>query len=162
MLQLIPTFMLCYIYAMLHLFGPKTLLQLKGFTYYRKNPSCKVEIPIQVLYLKCSKFLSFLIRQPLKTAFSNFISKSLKGLLPSIFNNWFKIESHSHDTKWSNLGYLKIPSYRTKTYGRHSMFVNSTYVWNNLQNCHENVIFHQFRANELKEILITFFLYRYN
>ena len=27
------------IYAVLHLFGHKTLIQLKGFTYYRKNPS---------------------------------------------------------------------------------------------------------------------------
>ena len=51
-----------------------------------------------------------------------FISKSLKGLLPSIFNNWFKFsfESHSHDTRWSN---LKILSYPTKTYTRYSMFI---------------------------------------
>ena len=54
-----------------------------------------------------------------KTALENciFISKSVKGLLPSIFNNWFKFsfESYSHDTRWSNLGDLKIPSYHTKT-----------------------------------------------
>ena len=47
-----------------------------------------------------------------KTALENciFISKSLKGLLPSIFNNWFKFsfESHSHDTKCSNLGYIMV------------------------------------------------------
>ena len=77
-----------------------------------------------------------------KTALENciFISKSLKGLLPSIFYNWFKFsfETHSHDTRWSNLGYLKIPSYHTKTYGRYSMFVNSIYVWNHLQSCHQN------------------------
>ena len=75
-----------------------------------------------------------------KTAIENcvFISKSLKGLLPFIFNNWFKFsfESHSHDTRWSNLGYLEKPSYRTKTYGRYSMFVNSIYGWNHLQRCH--------------------------
>ena len=63
-----------------------------------------------------------------KTALENciFISKSIKGLLPTIFNNWFKFsfETHSHDTRWSNLGYLEIPSYHTKTYGRYSMFVN--------------------------------------
>ena len=67
-----------------------------------------------------------------KTALENciFISKSLKVLLPSIFNNWFKFsfQSHSDDTRWSNLGYLKIPSYHTKTYGRYSMFVNSIHV----------------------------------
>ena len=101
-----------------------------------------------------------------KTALENciFISKPLKGLLPSIFNNWFKFcfESHSHDTRWSNLGYLKIPFYHTKTYGRYSVFVNSIYVWNHSQSCHQNVIFHQLRANKLKEILITFFLNRYN
>ena len=28
-----------YSYAMLHLFRPKTLIQLKDFTYYKKNPS---------------------------------------------------------------------------------------------------------------------------
>ena len=36
--------------AMLQLFGHKTLIQLKGFTYYRKTPSgkCsfKAEIPV--------------------------------------------------------------------------------------------------------------------
>ena len=83
-----------------------------------------------------------------KTALENciFISKTLKGLLPSIFNNWFKFsfESHSHDTRWSNFAYLKVPSYHTNgTHGRYSVFVNSIYVWNHLKSCHQNVIFHQ-------------------
>ena len=46
-----------------------------------------------------------------KTALENciFISKSWKGLLPSIIN-WFKFFlSHSYDTRWLNLGYLKYP-----------------------------------------------------
>ena len=67
-----------------------------------------------------------------KTVLENciFISKSLKALLPSTFNSWFKFsfETHSHDTRWSNLGYLKVPCYHTKTYGRYSMFVNSIYL----------------------------------
>ena len=100
-----------------------------------------------------------------KTVLENciFISKSLKGLLPSIFNSWFKFsfESHSHDARWSNLGYFKILFYLTKTYGRCSMFVNAINVWNHLQSCHQNVKFHQLKANKLKEILITFFLNRY-
>ena len=107
-------------------------------------------------FFKVSKILKSLD----KTALENciFISKSLKGLLPAIFNNWFKFsfESHSHDTRWSNLGYLTIPYYHTTTYGRYSMFVNSIYIWNHLQNCHQNVILHQLRANKLKEMLITF------
>ena len=57
---------------------------------------------------KLSKFLKSFD----KTALENciFISKSLKGLLHSILNNWgkFSFESHSHDTRWSILGYLKI------------------------------------------------------
>ena len=98
-----------------------------------------------------------------KTALGNciFIRKSLKELLPAIFNNWlsFFFLSHTlmHDTRWSNLGYLKIPSYRNKTYGRYSVFVSSIYSWSHLQSCNQNVILHQ-----LKEILITFFLNRYN
>ena len=49
-----------------------------------------------------------------------------------------------------------------QTYARYSMFVNSLYVCNHLQSCHENFIFYQLKTNELKEILITFFLNRYN
>ena len=111
---------------------------------------------------KVSKILKSFYKKALENCI--FISKSLQGLSPSVFNNWFKFsfESHSHDTRWSNLGYLKISFYRTKTYDRYSMFVNSIYVWNHLQSCHQNVIFHQLRANKLKEILITFFLNRYN
>ena len=107
---------------------------------------------------KVSKILKYFD----KTALENciLISKSLIGLLPSIFNNWFKnfFESHSHDTRWSNLDYLKIPSCHNKTYGRYSMFINSIYVWNHLQSFHHNVIFHQLKTNKLKEILITFSL----
>ena len=45
---------------------------VKRIRLLQKNPSeCsfKAEIPIQVLYLKCPKFFSPLIRQPLKSAF---------------------------------------------------------------------------------------------
>ena len=88
--------------------------------------------PVKRLYLLQKKFLRIMLfrnshTDPLfkmskilksfeKTALENciFISKSLKGLLPSIFKNWFKFsfESHSYDTRWSNPGYLKMPSYR--------------------------------------------------
>ena len=97
-----------------------------------------------------------------KTALGNcfFVSKSLKALLPSIFNNWFKLslEAQFLKIRWSNIGFLKISSYRTSGY---SMFVNSIYVWNRLKNCHQNVIFYQLRANKLKQILTISFLNRY-
>ena len=40
-----------------------------------------------------------------------FISKSLKSLLTSVFNNLFEFsfESQPHDTRWSTLGILKYP-----------------------------------------------------
>ena len=46
----------------------------------------------------------------------------------------------------------KIPSYRSKIYGRYSAFANAIYVWDNLQICHHNVMFHQLRKNKLNEI----------
>ena len=42
------------------------------------------------------------------------------------------------------------------------MFVNSIYVWNHRRSCHQNVIFHQLRANKLKEVLIIFLKSKYN
>ena len=72
------------------------------FINYPKNSfgwcSFRVETPTQALYLKTSKFSS-----PFnKTALENciFISKVLKGLLPSVFDSWFKLpfESDSYGT----------------------------------------------------------------
>ena len=65
----------------------------------------------------------------------------LKDLLP--LNSCFKFsfESYSHNTNGQAL--VKIPCYRTKTYGRYSVFINAIYVWNCLQSCHQNVILHQ-------------------
>ena len=62
----------------------------------------------------CSSFkVSKILKSFDKTILENciFISKSLIGLLHSIFNNWFKFyfESHSHDTTRSNLIFLKYP-----------------------------------------------------
>ena len=146
------------IYTMLRQFGRKTLNSIKGFIYYKKIPQNNVLSKQKFLQAPLVKVLKIL-RSFNKTNFKNciFIIKSLKGLLPSLFNSRFKssFESHSHYTGWSNLDYLKIPSYRTKTYVRYPMFLTAIYVWNHLQSCHQNVIF-QLRANKLKET-ITFF-----
>ena len=128
----------------------ETLIQLKGFTYYGKK-SFRMFFQSRNSHAGPLFKVSKIHKSFYKTVLENciFISKSLKKLLLFI---WFKFsfESHSHGARWSNLGYLKIPSYRTKTYGRDSMFANSMYVWNHLQSCHQNVIFHHLRANELK------------
>ena len=90
------------IFAMLHLFGHKTLIQLKCFIYYRKKS-------LRIMFFQSRDShtgplfkVSKILKSFDKTALENciFISKSLKGLLPSIFNNWFKFSfgSHCHDT----------------------------------------------------------------
>ena len=79
--------------------------------------------------------VSKLFKSSDKTALENyiFISKSLKRLLPSIFNSWFKFFlSHTLMIIGGQilviLLLVKIPFYCTKTYCRCSMFVNATYV----------------------------------
>ena len=95
------------------------------------------------------------------TALENciFISKSLKGLLLSVLNSWFKssFKSHSYDARWVNFGYIKIRSYQTKKYSTYLIIVNAIFVSNYLQSCHPDFILHQLITNNLKEILITFF-----
>ena len=101
------------------------------------------------------------------TAFENciFISTSSENQrgychLSSKAGTYFK--SQIHGTSCTNLGYLKIYCfYKCNIFGRYAMIVKAIYIWSHLQRCHQNVIFHQFRANKLKEILITFFLNRY-
>ena len=116
--------------------------------YYRKSSQnwfFKVKILKQVFYLKTPKFLILLIRLLLKIGFS----KSFKYLLPSVFSSWFRFssETHSHDTRWGNHGYLQIPFYRTKTYGRYSMVINEMHAWNHLHSCYLNIEFNQSRIN---------------
>ena len=74
---------------------------------------------------KVSKILKSFDKAALENCI--FINKSLKGLLPSIFNNWFKfsVESHSHDIRCL---ILVSSSYCTKTYVTYSIFVNAIYV----------------------------------
>ena len=67
-----------------------------------------------------------------KTALEHLIliSTFSKGVLSSAFHFWLKYshESFSYDTRWTNLGYLKIASYWTKCYDRYSVTVNVIYI----------------------------------
>ena len=51
--------------------------------------------------------------------------------------------------QWVNLGYLQIPFYWTKTYGRYSVIVNPISVWNHVQSCIRNITFHQLKTSKL-------------
>ena len=76
---------------------------------------------------------------------SIFIHKSFKHQLPQPFDNWFGLSSnfHTHNTRWSNLGCLNVPSHRTKLYGRNSVCISAIFTWNYLQNLHRNILFHK-------------------
>ena len=84
----------------------------------------------------------------------NFIKKSLKVLLPSVFNSWFKFsfESHCQDTRWANLGWFQISFQQSQTYGRYPVITNAVDVSNQLQSCHQNLFYH-LKPSKLKELL---------
>ena len=52
--------------------------------------------------------------------------------LPTPSKNWFTLstDSHTRSTRWSNLGYLKIPAHETKIYGRQSVNVRAIFICN--------------------------------
>ena len=90
---------------------------------------------------------------------SIFIHKSFKHQLPQPFDNWFGLSSnfHTHNTRWSNLGCLNVPSHRTKLYGRNSVCISAIFTWNYLQNFHRNILFHKLTTKCLKKILTLHF-----
>lgn len=112
------------------------------------------EIPIQSLNSNTGPlFKDFTILKSLdKTAIENCI------LLGNIQRGYYHLSSIADskcqysNTRWANLDYFKICSCQTKTYSKQSIIMSAIYVCNCLQSCHQNVIFHQLRANKLKQI----------
>ena len=94
---------------------------------------------------------------------SIFIHKSFKHQLPQPFDNWFGLSSnfHTHNTRWSNLGCLNVPSHRTKLYGRNSVCISAIFTWNYLQNLRRNILFHKLTTKCLKKLLTLHFLTKY-
>ena len=93
---------------------------------------------------------SNILKFPDKIALENciFIEKYLNQTLPPPFKNWFTLSlsavSHTHNTRWSNLGFLKIPPHETKIYGRQSVNIDAIYIWNYLQRIHKNIVLSAF------------------
>ena len=58
------------------------------------------------------------------------ICKYFNQSLLQSFKNCFTLvtASHTHNTRWSNSGYLKIPSQKTKIYGGHSVNMSAIYT----------------------------------
>ena len=67
-----------------------------------------------------------------KIAFENciFVKNYFDLTLPTPFNNWFTLSTdlYTHNTKWSNLGCLKIPPQKTRIYGGHSVNISAIYI----------------------------------
>ena len=110
--------------------------------------------------------ISKIIKSFDKTAIDNccFISKCLFKLSPSQFHDWFVFSSslHTHNLRSSDLGILKIPSFKTTSHGRESFRINATYIWNNL---HKQLKKHQlFKQNpsRVKSILINYYINSYS
>ena len=59
-----------------------------------------------------------------------FIKNYFNQTLPKPFKNWFTIStgSRTHNTRWSNLGCLKIPPHKTKIHGRKSVKISAIYI----------------------------------
>ena len=64
-----------------------------------------------------------------------FISKSIKNLLPSLFNNWFVFSSdgHKYNNSWSSDDKLQTCSYRTNTYDKNLFIISAIELWNTSQ-----------------------------
>ena len=130
-----------------------SLVWAQNYLYINSNSFITEKIPQDNNLLDINSHASLIFKKPEilnpfnKAALENciFLSKFLKGLLPPAFDSCFKFsfESHSHDTKWANLGYHKIPFYCTV---RYSVILDAIYIWNHLQSCHQNLLFHQLRG----------------
>ena len=92
-----------------------------------------------------------------------FINKSFSHHLPSLFQDWFLLSSstHNHQLRSSNIGIIKVPSYKTKSHGRLSCRVNAIYTWNNLQKQLKKFIFYKLNFNKIKKILTNYYLDQY-
>ena len=103
---------------------------------------------------------SNILKFPDKIALENciFIKNYFNQTLPTPFKNWFTLstDSHTHNTRWSNLGCLKIPPHKTKIYGRQSVNISAICIWNYLQRHHKNM-FHQLSLNRLKKLIMQYY-----
>ena len=74
----------------------------------------------------------------------------------------FSTDSHTHNTRWSNLGCLKISLYKTKIYGRQSVNISAIYTWNYLQSYHRNIVFNQLSLTRLKKLIMQYYFSNYD
>ena len=142
------------------------LTRLKDFWSYRRNPYKLC------IFLKRNAHTSNLFKNlntlklPYKVSLKKciLICKYFYQSLPKSLKNWFTLAtaSHTHNTRWSNSGCLKIPSHKTKIYGKHSVNISAIYTWNYFQKFHVNILFCQLPQTKLKSLIKKFCTSNYN
>ena len=109
---------------------------------------------------------SNILKFPEKMALENciFIKNYFNQILPTPFNNWFTLstDSHTHNTRWSNLGCLKISPHKTRIYGRQSVNIRAIYISNDLQRHHKNIMFYQLSLTRLKKLIMQYYFSNYD
>ena len=109
---------------------------------------------------------SNILKFPDKIALENciFIKKYFNQTLPTPFKNWFTLstDSHTHNTRWSNLGCLNIPPHKTKMYGRQTVNVIAIYIWNCLRRIHKNIMSYQLSLTKLKKLIKQYYFSNYD
>ena len=108
------------------------------------------------LLFKDSSILKF----PNKIGLENFIfiKNYFNQTLPTPFKNWFTLstDSHTHNTRWSNISSLKIPPHKTKIYGTLSVNIFAIYIWSYLQRHYKNIMFYQLSLTRLKKLIMQY------
>ena len=109
---------------------------------------------------------SNILKFPDKIALENciFIKNYFNQTLPTPFKNWFTFstDSHTHNTRWSNLGCLEILPHKTKLYGRQSVNISAINISNYLQGIHKNIMFYQLSLTRLKKLIMQYYLSNYD
>ena len=108
-----------------------------------------------------SKILKFYDKVSIENCI--FISKSLSNQLPVFFQGWFLFcsSTHNHHLRSSNLGVIKVPSFKTKSHGRLSFRINAIYTWNNLQKMFKDFSFCNSNYTKIKAVLKSYYLNQY-
>ena len=114
------------------LFGHRVLILLKDFKFY-------IEKSLRLMhFLNRNTYTAPLFKDSNILKFSDkidhenciFIENYFNQTLPTPFKNWFTLstDSYTHSTRWSSLGCLKIPSHKTKIFGKQSINIDVSYI----------------------------------
>ena len=92
-----------------------------------------------------------------------FINKSLNNLLPPIFKNWFTFCSdvHNYQTVSSTSDKIFKPSYRTDSFGKHSITIGAINSSNKTQHQFRNLSLKTYSPSKIKCLLFQKWIENY-